>query len=177
MESGVTDPGLAQLLSPLSNTLGTTIDNIIPNSTRRIALLAQRSLSFIGNLLGVTIFGGGITTAICYFTPLCTISFALPFIGLRSRVKKVAESMKFGETQTNHLMQATDLVETAIRKLQSLQQSGQLKATVEKLEPETNIIEAKEDVAEQQIADVAADSRIPDVAADGRIADVAAPSE
>lgn len=152
VEADAAQPELNQLLNPLTNSIGTAIDNIIPDSSRRISLLARRSLAFIGNLLGVTLFGGGITTALCYFTPLCTISFALPFIGLRSRVKKVAESMHFGEVQTNQLMHATDLVESAIRKLQSLQQSGELKAAMEKFEPEATIVESEANVVEKETA-------------------------
>lgn len=38
----------------------------------------------------MTILGGGITTAICSYTPLCTISFAVPLLGVRRNAEKLA---------------------------------------------------------------------------------------
>lgn len=55
----------------------------VPTFMRMTSQLG-RAFAFLMSLLAVTVFGGGITTAICTFTPLCTISFAIPFFGVRS---------------------------------------------------------------------------------------------
>lgn len=73
-------------LDPISSTVS-SLARSFPGS-----MMFGRSLSFLLGLLGVTVFGGGITTALCTFTPLCTISFALPFAGLRSGFKELAKS-------------------------------------------------------------------------------------
>lgn len=54
----------------------TSLTNSLPVSMRSFA---SQAFAVISALLGATLVGGGLTTAICTFTPLCTISFALPF--------------------------------------------------------------------------------------------------
>lgn len=137
----------------LSDTIGSSITDIIPGSSRQLSVVLRRSMVFLTSLFRLTVFGGSITTAICYFTPLCTISFALPFIGLRSGVKRVVDSMNIGEAQANQLMLATDLVESAIRKMQSLQKTGEIKSTLDKFEPETTVIDSNETAAEKKAAE------------------------
>lgn len=150
MESDETeDTSMAELFSPLADSMGIT--DMLPTSTRQLVELARRSLGMFTTLIGATIFGGSVTTALCTFTPLCTISFALPFLGLRSGLKRVAETLRFGEAQTNHLMQATELVETAIRKMQTLQKAGQMQSAVEQTEPEATLIEPSDKVAEKSV--------------------------
>lgn len=64
-------------LTPISN----AISSLMPSAVRDgSGTLLSRSFAFLMSLLGVTVFGGAVTTALCTFTPLCTISFALPFI-------------------------------------------------------------------------------------------------
>lgn len=60
-------------------------------SMRDTTSLLSRSFAFVMTLLGVTIGGGAITTALCSFTPLCTISFALPFV--RSGIRDITEPL------------------------------------------------------------------------------------
>lgn len=57
--------------------------------------IGGRFFSVLLGFLGVTAVGGGITTAICTYTPLCTISFALPLLGLGRSVAKdiIAENV------------------------------------------------------------------------------------
>lgn len=155
MESDETgDTGMTDLFNPLADSMG--ISDLLPESTRQLVELARRSLSMFTTLIGATIFGGSVTTALCTFTPLCTISFALPFIGVRSGLRRVAETLRFGEAQTNHLMQATELVETAIRKMQTLQKAGQIQSAVKQTEPEATLIESSDKVGEKSVADKAA---------------------
>lgn len=75
----------SSFLDPIASTV-TSLARSFPGS-----MMFGRSLSFFLGLLGVTVFGGGLTTAICTFTPLCTISFALPFAGLRSGFRTFTE--------------------------------------------------------------------------------------
>lgn len=72
-----------------------SISSSIPTSMREATSLLSRSFAFLLGLLGVTVFGGGITTALCTFTPLCTISFALPFV--RSGIREFNEIVGNGD--------------------------------------------------------------------------------
>lgn len=88
---------------PLPNPLGSisALTSSIPETMRQTTSLLGRSFAFLLGLLGVTVFGGGITTAICTFTPLCTISFAIPFLpalGVRSGLRDVAETLDMSDT-------------------------------------------------------------------------------
>lgn len=80
--------------------------------------------------LGVVFFGGAITTAICTFTPLCTISFALPFLpllALRTTAKKIVENLD--PKTSERVRRAADFVQTAIEKYNEMQ-SKQAEKTV-----------------------------------------------
>lgn len=85
----------------------TAFTNNLPQTMRQAGSLLGRSFVFLLGLLGVTVFGGGITTAICTFTPLCTISFALPLVGIRSGVKEMAENY-IGADSTKFVLQAIE---------------------------------------------------------------------
>lgn len=51
---------------------------------RSIALLLIRSASFLLSTIGVVLFGGVLTGALCALTPLCTLTIAgIPFVSLR----------------------------------------------------------------------------------------------
>lgn len=71
-------------ISSISSTIS-SLTNSLPFSFRSFALQAFTMLSAV---MGATAMGAGLTTAICTFTPLCTISFALPFT--RSGLKSLA---------------------------------------------------------------------------------------
>lgn len=79
-------------------------------SMRDTTSLLSRSFAFVMTLLGVTIGGGAITTALCTFTPLCTISFALPFV--RSGIRDFAAPIVGKET--------AEVLEQAMTKFESL---------------------------------------------------------
>lgn len=63
----------------------TSLTSGLPSPLRSFA---TQAFAILSALLGATVVGGGLTTAICTFTPLCTISFALPFT--RSGLKSLA---------------------------------------------------------------------------------------
>lgn len=79
----------SSLFSSLSNTY-TALSTVLPSSVRSTVSFLTRSVSLIVSMLGMTLLGGGITAAICTFTPLCTITFAVPFLGVRRNVEKIA---------------------------------------------------------------------------------------
>lgn len=96
----------------------TALTNIIP-SPRTVISAIGRALAVVLGLVGITVMGGGLTTAICTFTPLCTISFALPFV--RSTAKKVAEAVDIDPETTERLSRAANFVQTALEKFQKMQ--------------------------------------------------------
>lgn len=71
-------------IGSISSTI-TSLTNSLPSPLRSFA---SQAFAILSALLGATVVGGGLTTAICTFTPLCTISFALPFT--RSGLKSLA---------------------------------------------------------------------------------------
>lgn len=66
--------------------------NVVPRS---VALLLVKSMGFLLSTLGIVLFGGLVTSAVCALTPLCTLTFTLlpVVVGLRktatSTLKKV----------------------------------------------------------------------------------------
>lgn len=73
-----------------------------------------RAFAFLMSLLAVTVFGGGITTAICTFTPLCTISFAVPFFGVRSGVRNGAGKSSIPDA-------TAELLEKSVKMIKNMQ--------------------------------------------------------
>lgn len=101
------------------NPLNTELAALMP-SLRQVGSIIGRSLAFIFGLFGVTVLGGGITTAICTLTPLCTISFALPFIGLRTTVKElsVVASKSLADDSSDKVARTVNLLQSAMKKFQ-----------------------------------------------------------
>lgn len=91
---------------------------VVPHS---IASIFMRSGSYLLQTIGVILFGGAVTTAICSLTPLCTISFAaLPLLGLRGTTKTVTDAL-VKEVTTDRVARAAAFVKNAIAKYQQLQ--------------------------------------------------------
>lgn len=102
-----------------NNPLTTELSALMP-SLRQVGSVLGRSLAFIFGLFGVTVLGGGITTAICTLTPLCTISFALPFIGLRTSVRELSEvaSKSSATDASDKVARTVNLLQSAMKKFQ-----------------------------------------------------------
>lgn len=109
-----------------------------------------RSIAFLMGLIGVTVFGGGVTTAICTFTPLCSISFALPFVGLRTTAKQLVDAMEGDASERAGFLLA------ALDKFEKLQKT--FSATPET--PDTKKLELNPETkpAEASVATVAVDA-------------------
>lgn len=93
---------------------------------RSIAFLLAKWSAFIVSLFSLVAFGGIITTAICSFTPFCTISFAaLPFAALRNSIaSKHGENANAGLGSIDRVRRAVDFVSSAIEKYEKLQQTA-----------------------------------------------------
>lgn len=97
------------------------LSTLMPTALRTAASFLGRSVSLIVGALGMVILGGGVTTAICSFTPLCTISF-VPLIGVRRNVERVAKEIlnpKYAESLQGALdtftKMQTDMKSAAIK--------------------------------------------------------------
>lgn len=72
---------------------------------------------------GVVVAGGAMTTGICMFTPLCSISFALPFLALRDTAKKLGDVIEFDADTADRVRRAADFVQAALEKYNKLQET------------------------------------------------------
>lgn len=74
--------------------------------------------------IGVVLFGGALTTGICTFTPLCTITFAaLPFLALRDTAKKFSDVIDIDADTVDRVRRAADFVQAALEKYNKLQET------------------------------------------------------
>lgn len=97
--------------------------NQLPNG-RTVMSMLMRSGTYLLSSIGVVLFGGAVTTAICSLTPLCTITFAaLPFLGLRESLtsKTIKESIA-SEITSDRVRRAAEFVRTALEKYNQIQE-------------------------------------------------------
>lgn len=89
---------------------------------RSLIYMIARWSAFLISLFGLVAFGGVITTAICTFTPLCTISFAaLPFAAaLRTTI---ASKVDDNASTIERVRRATEFFNSAIQKYEHLQRT------------------------------------------------------
>lgn len=103
----------------------TIIKEFLPLPRSLVGVFAKASV-LLFSLMGVIVFGGAITTAICSFTPLCTISFAaIPFLGLRNNpISKSEDSTT--TSNIDRVRRAAELFNTAIEKFDKIQKQSTL---------------------------------------------------
>ena len=91
----------------------------MPGPKILFAVLAK-CVALVGSAIGVVLFGGAITTFVCSFTPLCSITFlGRPLALLRSQTSELVE--KIGEEVTaERVKRAADLLRMAIDKYQNI---------------------------------------------------------
>lgn len=97
--------------------------NILP-FPQTVMSMFMRSGTYLLSSIGVVLFGGAVTTAICTFTPFCTITFAaLPFLGLRESLtsKTIKESIA-SEITSDRVRRAAEFVRTALEKYNQIQE-------------------------------------------------------
>lgn len=99
------------------------LKDLVPRS---IAFLLAKWSAFIVSLFSLVAFGGIVTTAICSFTPFCTISFAaLPFAALRKSIANTQSANGNAELGSiDRVRRAVEFVSSAIEKYEKLQESA-----------------------------------------------------
>lgn len=115
--------------------------NNLPYSRTMWSML-MRSGTYLLSSIGVVLFGGAVTTAICTFTPLCTITFAaLPLLGLRDTLnsKTIKETIA-SELTSDRARRAAEVLLTAVEKYSKLQDEPK---KVTKIEDSHSAVEKK----------------------------------
>lgn len=105
-------------IGAIQNTIN-SLTNSLPTSLRATGSLVGQAFTVLAGILGLTVLGGTLTTAICTFTPLCTISFALPFA--RSSLRSLAKPF-VGE-------QNAELLDSTLMRLTKMQNEEKDKLT------------------------------------------------
>ncbi|KAG5675653.1 hypothetical protein PVAND_005540 [Polypedilum vanderplanki] len=85
-----------------------------------ILAIAAKIVALLASAVGVVFFGGAITSFVCAFTPLCTITFfGRPLALLKQETKDIVE--KIGEELTaDRVKRAADLFKLAMDKYQAM---------------------------------------------------------
>lgn len=107
-------------IAPLATpTFVTFLKSFLPGPKILFAVLAK-CVALVGSAIGVVLFGGAITTFVCSFTPLCSITFlGRPLALLRSQTTELVE--KIGEEVTaERVKRAADLFRMAIDKYKNM---------------------------------------------------------
>lgn len=87
-----------------------------------IAIVAK-IVALVGSTIGIVLFGGAITSFICSFTPLCTISIlGRPLALLRKETKEIVDKI-VPEVTAERIKRAADLLNLAVQKYQQMQKS------------------------------------------------------
>lgn len=85
-----------------------------------LAILAK-IVALGASAVGIVFFGGAITSFICAFTPLCTLTFiGLPLSLLRKETKEMAQKIA-SEVTPERIKRASDLLQLAFDKYQQIQ--------------------------------------------------------
>lgn len=127
--------------APIAPGFGDLFRSIMPYP-RTLASLFIRTSTYLLGSLGVILFGGAVTTALCTLTPLCTISFAvLPFLGLRDTAKNIQETLSNGIT-SDRVKRAAELLVSAYDKYQAMQNEI-VRADTSKESSSTQVIAGK----------------------------------
>lgn len=102
----------------LTETLVNTFSGYMP-ALKSIGNVVQQIFGVIAALTGITAIGGGLTAAICYFTPLCSISLfpALPFKAAMPQKRSIEGNAKPTEKEledsVTNLIKSIDKYESA----------------------------------------------------------------
>lgn len=107
-------------IAPFAPTFVSVMKSFLPGPKILFAVLAK-FVALAASAIGIVFFGGAITSFVCAFTPLCTITFVgSPLSMLRKETKDIVE--KIGtEITADRIKRATDLFKLAIDKYQQMQ--------------------------------------------------------
>ena len=107
-------------LAPSSPSYVNIFKSFVPGSKIIVAVLAK-IVAVIASAIGVVFFGGAVTSFICAFTPLCTLTFVgAPLSLLRKETKEIAEKIA-SEVTPERIKRAADLLQLAYDKYQKMQ--------------------------------------------------------
>jgi hypothetical protein len=106
-----------------SPTFISILRSFLPGPKIILAIFAK-IVALVASAVGVVFFGGAITSFVCAFTPLCTITFfGRPLSILRQETKDMVE--KLGEELTaDRVKRAADLFRLALDKYQAMNQKA-----------------------------------------------------
>jgi len=107
-------------VAPLAPTFIGVLKSILPGPKILLVILAKLA-ALAASAIGIVFFGGAVTTFVCAFTPLCTITFfGLPLALLRKETKEIVE--KIGtEITADRIKRAADLFKLAYDKYNQMQ--------------------------------------------------------
>lgn len=95
----------------------------MPSSRTVFGIIGRLSRWLMGGL-GAVLAGGALTTSICTFTPLCSITFALPFLALRDTAKKLSTAIEINGDTVDRVRRAADFVQVALEKYNKMQEEA-----------------------------------------------------
>lgn len=107
-------------VAPLVPTFVSVFKSFLPGPKIVLAVFAKL-IALAASAIGIVFFGGAVTSFVCAFTPLCTITFlGSPLALLRRETKDIVE--KIGtEITADRIKRASDLFKLAIDKYQQMQ--------------------------------------------------------
>jgi hypothetical protein len=106
---------MAPLVTP---TFVQILKSLLPGPKIIVAILAK-IVALTASAVGIVFFGGAITSFVCAFTPLCTITFfGHPLALLRKETKDIVEKIG-AEVTVDRIKRAADLFKMAMDKYQN----------------------------------------------------------
>ena len=96
--------------------------NFLPGPKILIAIFAKL-VALAASAIGIVFFGGAITSFVCAFTPLCTITFlGTPLALLRKETKEMVEKIG-AEVTPDRIKRAAEMLRMAYNKYHQIQKS------------------------------------------------------
>lgn len=113
-------PTIKQEPIPVSPTSVALMKTFLPGPKLIIALLTKL-IAVAATAAGILLFGGAITSFVCAFTPLCTITFfGRPLDLLRKETKDIVEKIG-NEITTDRIKRAAGLLKLAVERYENYQ--------------------------------------------------------
>lgn len=108
---------LAPIVTPTFTTL---LKSLLPGPKLIFAIVAKLT-ALVASAIGIVFFGGAITSFLCAFTPLCTITFlGKPLAVLKKETKEIVDKIG-AEVTAERVKRAADLFKLAFEKYQKIQ--------------------------------------------------------
>lgn len=117
-------PALKQTpIAPLATPSFVQFMRSLMPAPRLIFALVLKVVALIGSAVGVVLFGGAITSFVCAFTPLCTITvLGKPLALLKNKTEEIVETIGT-EVTAERVKRAADVLKLAVEKYQRFQTS------------------------------------------------------